>query len=90
MLVGKVLVNRNKKSISNFRQEDFVKLLKDLENKRPSDAYLSRLQTKHSRYFSNLLQQKKLLDLSLQNYRQDLYEPTLLNIIVFNDNCTVR
>jgi hypothetical protein len=26
----------------------------------------------------------------LQNYRQDLYEPTLLNIIVFNDNCTVR
>jgi magnesium-transporting ATPase (P-type) len=90
MLFIKWQVNKHKKAIGNFRNENFQKLLEELEHKSPDESYISRFKVKHSRYFSKLEQSEKIINLSIEKYHPENYEQTLLNIIIFNDNYTTR
>jgi uncharacterized membrane protein YidH (DUF202 family) len=84
-----IYVNRNKKQISNFRDENFISLLEILERNKPSDTYLINFKKRSARYVSDLEQYSKMINLSMENYKND-YEGTLLNIIVFNDKYTTK
>jgi hypothetical protein len=90
MFVIKTATNKNKKEIANFRTENFLQLLDELEKNKPSETYINRFKTQHARYISTLEQQEKIIGLSIEKYQKDAYEQTLLNIIVFNDNYTTK
>jgi hypothetical protein len=90
MILIKVKANDNKKEISHFRAENFLKLIAQLQQKQPNDAYSNRFKTKHPRYFSILKQHEKIISASIENYQPNNYEQLLLSIIVFNDNYTTR
>ncbi|MDR1991184.1 MAG: hypothetical protein LBP70_00405 [Mycoplasmataceae bacterium] len=88
--LAKIPINKKKKLIVNFREENFAELLKQIEINAPNNTYINRFKRKHARYLSVLEQQNKIITLLIQNYQQNLYEQILLKIIIFNDTYTTK
>jgi hypothetical protein len=83
--LAKYLVNKNKKSVTDFRNENFQSLLDKLIQQKPSDEYLQKFKRKHVRYCSNLDQRFNIINNILDVYKPEMYQQVLVDIVMFNE-----
>jgi hypothetical protein len=85
LILAKYLVNKNKKSVTEFRSENFQALLDKLIQQKPSDEYLQKFKKKHVRYCSNIDQRFAIINNILDAYKPEMYQQVLVDIVMFNE-----
>jgi hypothetical protein len=90
LVFAKISVDKNKKNVTKFREENFQVLLDKLDEHKPSEEYLQNFKKKHIRYCTTLEQRYSIINTILDAYKPDMYQQVLVDIIMFNDVNTTK